>query len=426
MREGLADAVAGHQVDGGPGRRGVHHPVPAPQLGQGGAFVPVAGVEAEEALDPPVGGQRPPVAVDGRHVVDGGVVEWRDAVEQPPGAVRPAVVDPEVVRVVGSDDLLVGGDEVADLGVEHGGELGVGDLAGPVVGVGRAGDRPPGVRGAASRDLPHRPVADVAVDVGGHQVVDRVDPVPHRGVELVDGPGPQHGEQDRQAGARAGQGGGAQREAEPRRGVAEEDRAVAGRPALDRHRVVVADRDLLAAGLERPVERLDVEILVVAVGVRHAPRDALVVPEVRESRHPDERQPDRVELGPGEVALVVHVRDLDEPVRVAGDEGPARPGAGPGQRPRVRPARHLDQARPWPARTSSRESGSSGRGGSERTGWHDERHVGGVAAFEAGDRRPRRAAPRVGPATASSASRRRPRAARGTPRSSPTAATVRG
>ena len=65
------------------------------------------------------------------------------------------------------------------------------------------------------------------------------------------------------------------------------------------------------------------------------------MPEVGEARHADEREADGVELGAGEVALVVDVRDLDETVRVAGDERATGLGSAAGERPRVRPAGHL-------------------------------------------------------------------------------------
>ena len=50
------------------------------------------------------------------------------------------------------------------------------------------------------------------------------------------------------------------------------------------------------------------------------------MPEVWEAGPPDERQSDRVELGAGEMTLVVDVRDLDEAVGVAGDERGALTG----------------------------------------------------------------------------------------------------
>ena len=104
---------------------------------------------------------------------------------------------------------------------------------------------------------------------------------------------------------------------------------------------LVADLDLpplVAVLAERPravPEPLDVHVLVVGHGVGDAPRDAGVVPEVREAREPRERQADRVELGAGDVVLVVDVGRVEPPVRVAGHERSTRSGPGAGQRPVV-------------------------------------------------------------------------------------------
>jgi hypothetical protein len=62
------------------------------------------------------------------------------------------------------------------------------------------------------------------------------------------------------------------------------------------------------------------------------------VPEVREAGHADEGEPDRVELGTGQVVLDVHPRDLERAVGIAREQRTAARGAGPGQHPRVRPA----------------------------------------------------------------------------------------
>ena len=100
------------------------------------------------------------------------------------------------------------------------------------------------------------------------------------------------------------------------------------------------------------------------------------------------------------MALVVHVGDLDEAVRVAGHQRPARPGARAGQRPRVRPAGQVDQRRQGRAHLLERRRVRPG-GRAERAGRHDERDVRAGAALEAGhgrgaEQRGEPAAPQLG------------------------------
>ncbi len=264
--------------------------------------------------------------MDRRHVGDRRVREPLEARADSPGPVGAGVVETKVVREVVTHDALVRGDDRTGRGVPDPWHLLGRHPAVPgVVGVTR--HRPPGVRARANRYSAHGTVRDVAVDVGAHEVVHRVDPSAHHRVELVDVARPEHRQRDRQAGARRDQRRRTQCQDRPRARVAEHDRAEVGLGTChgDRRRVMHDHRLLMRC--RDGVRALDVEVLVVAVRVRHTPRDVLGVAEVREPRHADEREPDRVEGVAREMALVVDARNLEAPVRVAADERLPRRGA---------------------------------------------------------------------------------------------------
>ena len=64
-------------------------------------------------------------------------------------------------------------------------------------------------------------------------------------------------------------------------------------------------------------EILDVEVLVIGAGVGDAPRDVLVVAEVRKARTSGKGQADYVEVGTGDMVLIVNVWRIEPPVRVS-------------------------------------------------------------------------------------------------------------
>ena len=135
------------------------------------------------------------------------------------------------------------------------------------------------------------------------------------------------------------------------RRLAENDRAVVRDRDRDVDRPAAADLDGLAPHLRVPplaaelvprgvggIEALDEDVLVVRHRVRDAPGHVAVVAEVGETGDAGEREPDGVEVGAGEVVLVVAVRRVEGAVGIAGDEGAPGGGARPGEDPAVAPA----------------------------------------------------------------------------------------
>ena len=276
---------------------------------------------------------RDDIPVHVRHVVDRRAGETLQPAEDAASASVGAVVEADVVRVVVARDLVVGRDDVPGVRVARPNHLVEGHEAAPLVLVRPSRHGKPRVRHAADGKPAPVQVLDVAVHVYGDEVVGRVHPVPHRLVQLVDASGAQH---PRQAlGRRIGavRGGVAEGDSVALLRAAGYDRAVTGDGdvyldvlAASYLQHLVPDLDLLplvavlAEGSRAVPEPLDVHVLVVGHGVSDAPRDAGVVSEVREGRESRERQADRVELGAGDVVLVVDVGRVERPVRVAGHQ----------------------------------------------------------------------------------------------------------
>ncbi len=87
-------------------------------------------------------------------------------------------------------------------------------------------------------------------------------------------------------------------------------------------------------------QALQVEVLVVRTGVGDAPCHAVVMPEMREARDTGEGKADDVEIGAGDVVLVVDVGGIEGAMGVACQNGRAGCGAWACQHPVV--AAHFD------------------------------------------------------------------------------------
>ena len=177
----------------------------------------------------------------------------------PLGAEAVEVFAGDVVRVLVADDAVVGGDQVAALGVDLLRQLVVGDRPLPLELAGPARLRQVGAAAAAARQAADQLVADRAVAVGPDQVRGG------RGVALELGDQVRPG-LDLQQLEHAGEGGRfAQRQPAQRQRLglvgAErlvDDRAVVGDPHVEHDWLGAAlDGDLLAHGLERPPLVLD-------------------------------------------------------------------------------------------------------------------------------------------------------------------------
>ena len=82
-------------------------------------------------------------------------------------------------------------------------------------------------------------------------------------------------------------------------------------------------------------EALDEEILGIGIAVGHAPGHVLVVAEVENAGDAGDRVADDLEVGAGQVGLVVDRGRIEAAVRIAGDQRQARIGVFAGDRPGV-------------------------------------------------------------------------------------------
>ena len=335
-------------VDRGRHQVPVHRAVPVSQHAHRAPRRRVFRLDIAEHLCVGTSGERHDVPVHVRHVLHRRSREAPHLAQDAAGAAVGAVVEADVVRVVVARYLVVGGDDVPGVGVAGPEHLLEGHEAGPLVLVRPSRHGQPRVRHAADGQPAPVQVLDVAVHVYGDEVVGRVHPVPQGLVQLVDAARAQHALQALDGRVRAVRGRVPEGDPVALLGAAGYDRAVTRDSdvyldvlAASDLQHLVADLDLpplVAVLAERPrtvPEALDVHVLVVGHGVGDAPRDAGVVTEVREAREPGERQAYRVELGAGDVVLVVDVGRVEPPVRVAGHQRSTRSGPGAGQRPVV-------------------------------------------------------------------------------------------
>nr|MCF0101693.1 hypothetical protein [Streptomyces sp. MH191] len=239
--------------------------------------------------------------------------------------------------------------------------------AGPLVPGLPGGDGPHPVGGGAHGDASGDPVQRAALGVGGQDDVDGLGPPVERPVDVGDPAGPQQRQQRAEAevpgdAGRVAQGeGGAgvrlrarRRGGSVRRRGADHHRAPGRLDHLDLLRPPLGPRhlDRLRVGRGRPpgavrVERLDavrgapqplpVQVLVVGHGVGDGPGDRAGVREVRDARDAGDGEPEDVELGAGQPDLLVDPGFLDEPVRIARDDGLSGGGTGAGDEPAVAP-----------------------------------------------------------------------------------------
>ena len=107
--------------------------------------------------------------------------------------------------------------------------------------------------------------------------------------------------------------------------------------------LIVSRRDVGLPPLALPlvlagvVEPLDVEVVVIGLGVGHAPCHAGVVAEMGKAGAAREGEPQGVEVGAGDVVLVVDVGGVERPVGVARNERLPRGRAAAQQGPVVAP-----------------------------------------------------------------------------------------
>ena len=249
--------------------------------------------------------------------------------------------------VVVGRDPVVRRDDVAGIGVPGPHQLFEGHEAVPLVLARPARHRQPPVEGRPDRQAAPVQVLHVAVHVREYEVVAGVDPAAHRLVHVVDGPGAQHERQALRPRIRPGGGSLLAGDAVSRR-ASQDDRPVVRRHDIELGHASTARPDSFAADVGPPplalplvlagvVEPLDVEVVVVGLGVGHAPCHAGVVAEVGEARAAGEGEPQCIEFGAGDVVLVVDVGGVEGPVGVARDERLPRGRAAAHQGPVVAP-----------------------------------------------------------------------------------------
>ena len=293
--------------------------------------------------------------MNGGHVRHRGLLQGVQPRDDAAGPELRGEVQVDVVRVVRRRDAVVGGDDVARLRVARAGQLLEGDGAPPLELAGPAGHRKPGVGHGPQGDAPSGEVAYLPLDVGEEEVVAGVHPGPHGLLESVGVRRPEHGQERLGAVVGAVRGRVAEGDAVALSRVARDDRAVARHRDVELHRVPAAHLDALVAHLRRlpPVgrfvaggvpflEALHVQVLVVGHGVGDAPCYRRVVPEVGEPGDAGEGEPHHVELGAGDVVLVVDVGGVQRPVRVSRQQRLPRGRAASRQHPVVAPGvRHV-------------------------------------------------------------------------------------
>ena len=157
------------------------------------------------------------VGVNRRHVFHRRLVELAKAVEYALSAVVGREVERDVVGIVGVHDAVVGGHDNAVSRVAYARQFLERNHPAPLVFARPAWDGQPCVRHRANRHLPAVEVADVAVNVGEHEVVAGVDPFAHGFVERVGVLGVQHLSDAFEA--QIGRGGGGVLERQPARAV---------------------------------------------------------------------------------------------------------------------------------------------------------------------------------------------------------------
>ncbi len=338
------------QVRGAPDRGGVAAAIPAGDRvehrsavrGDGG------GAQIEQTGCHAGGPAQQRVALDGRHGVQRdagacGVEQLGDA----GGAV--AAIELHAQEHVAAVDPVVGGDDPAGRGIEHGREVVERHEALPIVLSVPARDRAQALVGGigADRDRARQLVADVTVGIGIDEVLRRgaeqAQGVPERGpvVGAVDGEeclehAVGHGE--RRPAQRVQRGGAP----EPAVRVVE-DRAVRGLPDREVHVVAPGHLDRLGAdgerlgafrgqvpGRVRGIDLLLHQVLDVRPGVGDAPRDAGVVPGDHAGRAGEGDAGHVVRAGGAdgtavEAVHVPHGRHVEAKMRVVRQEcGPGR------------------------------------------------------------------------------------------------------
>ena len=296
-----------------------------------------------------------PLGMDAAHVGRRSVGDALDAVGHAHGAVAGRKVHRDVVRIVRPHRPVVGRHDVARRRIDVARHVREGDAALPLVLPVPSGNRQ-GSRHVAwpAGNLAPALVTDVAVNVGHHEVVHRVNPALHGVGQLVHAGSLKHGGQDVRPRVAAVAGGVSQGQAVSGQWVAAHHRAVMGRPGAQVHVGAVLDPDNLVAnvgvvpvllvlveGRIGVVEQLDVQVLVVGGGMGHAPGHPLIVPEVRKAGHADEGVADHVEGVAGQVVLVIDAGRIQAPVAVAGQQPLAGGGTVRPDGPRVGPAVHL-------------------------------------------------------------------------------------
>ena len=310
-----------------------------------------------------------------------------------------AVVEPEVVRIAGIGDPAVGGRDPAGGRVAHRRHRLERDRAGPLVGAVPPRSGEPGVRRRSHGHDPARPIPDRPLRVGEDQVVPGIHPWPHRGLQIVGGGRPEHRDEGVEGSVHLGRRRVAERQRVPVRGITQDDRPVVRHGDRDVDRPAPADvhglvpdvcppplaPELVARGVGG-VEALDEDVLVVRHRVRDAPGHVAVVAEVGEAGDAGKRKPDGVELGAGEMVLVVAVRGVE------GAMGVARHEREPGGRPRSRQGPVVAPADP---RGKRRERGIAALQRLQRVGlWlpdtrrQEERSASGPEACRGTGRRP--------------------------------------
>ena len=171
------------------------------------------------------------IGVNRRHVFHRRLVQLAKSVEDALSAVVGREIQRDVVGIVGVDDSVVGGDDKPVARVSDARQFLERNHPAPLALARPPRDGQPGVRHRANRNLAAVEIADVAVNVGEHEVVARVDPFAHGFVERVGVLGVEHAPEALEP--RVGRGGGGVLEGETFRAVR----------AFGYHRAMFGDSD---------------------------------------------------------------------------------------------------------------------------------------------------------------------------------------
>ena len=267
-------------------------------------------------------------------------------------------IHPNIIGIISPHRAVVGGNNVPLRRVDAARQLRKGYPALPLVTPVPARNRQRRRRiPRTPGNLPPTLVADIAVNVRHQQIIHRIHPAGHSIRQLRHAARLQHRRQDVRPGIAAVRRRVAQRNPPAADRVAGHHRPVMRRPGADDRIIPAARLNHLIPHLRQPpvaagpiqrrvgiVELLQIQILVIAVGVRNRPCHPPVMPKVRKARHAGKRHPNHIKAVARQMILIIDARRIQPPMAVPGQYRPAGSGMLPGNNPRVGTAVRLSDS----------------------------------------------------------------------------------